>query len=831
MKQFYSAGPLSGFSVASAGGQSLQASTQLPSIKASSSGLRPEDVQTALKNTVYALPPAWNKETSSPLPVRLALVQTPSSGRILAHVSPNGGTYFAHALLNVPTTADAQLAIKTWGSSRWQRHDPDSTGDLPELPYLPVADVLDDDTLRSWLEEPARRTMLEFVLTALLTTSSETRILLAAPAEDVARVVYAVTRLIPHNLLEEFTFSTFESDPRSGGIRLIGHDSGRLECDLPEDCFERTGVAFNLATGRRSQLKSEVPFAAFAVEALARGETTHLDELLTTWQLLGLTDPRQFDLVFRLSSGTMALTKEEATSAVLHPTLSAWIAARPSVVSQFVAWALEDANFAHSALSRLIVPLRKKTDAIARVAAEVRQAGLSALVSGDRARAANALELVLPMAAPAKANEVWAEVLSQIPEPSALSWDVRKYLLPRLVRFKHPNALATAVDRALEKWIEVPAEQLQEFLALELPKSYHVAAAQACLSREGEPSTVFVRAVGTQPAVVLQLLRADKSAVLDRAAVLFEKLLSDVPDHPWFEDVLVHAETFSPAARNRLFEAALSTGRIDPEHVIRNQGSSLLNLFSGESGLNQLGRLFLTNPPTDVFTNPGLIEFLGKLKEELQVGVDVKERIAAVQVVRQFLDKPDFSDEVFKPVAAALAAVPSILPQSAKNQVLNAVSSELIKRSKWEGFQRDLELVLLQFGPVLAENTVALYRELLHRQRTHRDFGSSSHAVQAFLALALGAAQAEDVAKALEGLEGEAFAIATDAARQGGRRAIKRIDANSKTWPKPARTQWGFLVEAVRPKEIGRSLRELCIFAAGAGAATAAWFVIAQIVR
>src|SRR3954470_20307583 len=141
MKQLYSAGLLS----APAAAPGLPT----PAVKATSPGLRPEDVRAALPFTAYAPPPA-RADADRPLPVRLALLNTPLSGRMLTHVAPNGGTYFAHALLNVPATADAQLAIQTWGSPLWQRHEPDTAGELPELPYLPVADVLDDAALKAW---------------------------------------------------------------------------------------------------------------------------------------------------------------------------------------------------------------------------------------------------------------------------------------------------------------------------------------------------------------------------------------------------------------------------------------------------------------------------------------------------------------------------------------------------------------------------------------------------------------------------------------------------------------------------------------------------------
>jgi hypothetical protein len=829
MKQLYSSGPLPGRSTPASGGPQVKAGQQLPAFKAASRGLRPEEVQTALTNTGYALPPNWTADGAGQLPVRLALLQTGSSGRMLAHVSPNGGTYFAHALLNVPATADAQMAIKTWGSPRWQRHDVDGTAELPELPYLPVADFLDDETLRTWLAESAHRSMLEFVISALLVTTVETRIVVAAPAEDVARIVYAVTRVLPHNLIEEFTFSTYESNPQSPSIRLIGHDTGTSGNDLPGACYDRGSVAFNLVSGRKSDLRSEVPFSAFAVEAVANGDTKLLDELQTTWQLLGLTDARHFDLVYRLSHGSPMLTKEEAAAAVSHPTLAAWISAHPGTLSKYVSWALEDADFAHRALSRLIPPARKKGDVISRLATEVEKAGLSAVLSGDRARTTNALEVILPMASPARANAVWGDVLAEVRDPNSLTWEMRQHLLPRLVRFKHQSGPVAGVDSALAGWLDVPAEHLHDLFTLDLPKPYLLESARRTLGRAGEPTAIFARAVSSHPDVVLHLLRDETSG--DRAAALLGILLTEAPDKHWFDDVLAAGETFSAGARNRLFEVALSAGTIDPDHVIRTQGKALLNLFAGGSGLDQLCRMFLKNPPADILTDRTVLDFLGKLNDEPNAGQDVKDRISSVQVVRQFLDKPDFSADALSPVVSAVTDLSAILPASCRVQMLEAVSGEINQRATSASLQQDLELALHHLGPVLAENPAALYRELLRRQRARGDSRNSHRIEHAFLAIALGAVHNQDGAKELEGLEAEAFAIATATARRRGRRGIAEIETVSKNWPKSARTQWGFLVEAIRPKEIGRSFREMCLFAAGAGAATAVWFVVAYFTR
>jgi hypothetical protein len=820
MKQLYSAGALPGSAAASRPGP--------PAFKAASQGLRPEDVRAALPYTAYAPPPARPEEQARPLPVRLALLNTPVAGRMLTHVAPNGGTYFAHALLNVPATADAQLAIQTWGSPLWQRHEPDTAGELPELPYLPVADVLDDAALKAWLAEPGRPELVEFVLAALLATPATTHIYVAAPADEVAKVVYAVTRALPHGLLEDFTFSTYEPDPLHAPVRLVGCDTGSADVDLPAGCYEGAGVGYNPTTGQKSEPAPAVPFAAFAVRALAE-DVAPLDEFRATWQRLGLTDPRQFDLVYRLSHGTGAVTKEEAATAVQHPTLATWISARSGAIRQFLDWALDDTVFAHTALSRVIVPLRQKADATAKLAGAVRLAGFDAVTSGDRLRVLNAFEVILPMAAPGKAGAVWSEVLAQVKDPDALGWEMRWHLLPRLIRFR--QASSTAVEPALVKWLDVPAEKLGELLGLDLPKAYHLAAARACLNRTDEPGATFARAVAPQPGLVLQLLQPCDAVGEDRAAKLFETLLAEVPSHPWFEDVLANATTFPAARRNRFFEAVLAAGKVDADRVIRTQGNTLLELFAGQSGLDRLGRQFLASPPADVFTSAALLDFLGKLKDEPQVGDDVKGRIAAVQAVRGFLDQPDFTADTLRAVAAAVTTEPPVLPPVAREEVLAAVNAELTRRSHSGEFQRDLEVVVLHLGGALSDGHAGLYRELLRRQRERRDFGRHANTVHAFLAVALGAAQSDEVAKQTDGLEGEAFAVAATAAECGGRRLLAEVDSRSKDWPKAARAQWGFLYEAVRPKGVGRAVRDCLLFAAGAGAASAVWYVVAQLVK
>jgi hypothetical protein len=810
MKQLYATGPLPA-------GADRDARSAAPTVRAATAGLAEADLQAALALARYAPPPAGDPDR--PLPVRLALFHT-GAGRVLAHVVPNGGRYFAHA----------QLAIQTWGSPLWQTHDPDSAADLPELPYLPVADVLDDAALRDWLATPARRDLLEFALTALLGTPPTTRVFVAAPADDVAKVVYAVTRALPSGLLDDFTFSTYEPDPLACPARLVGHDTGAADWELPAACYEGGGVAFNPGTGKRSDLPADVPFASYAVKALAAGDFATLDEVKATWQRLGLKDPRQFDLVYRMARGTGVLSKEEAAEALGHPPLAAWISARADALKQFLEWALDDRAFATTSFTRAVQTLRQKPEVLAKLALAVREHGLAALKAGDRNRTANALEVVLPMVAPGKANAVWGELLGHLADPDQLAWDVRWYLLPRFARFKQQGG-ATGVDPSLGKWLDVPAEKLGELLALDLPKGYHAAAARAALRRPGEPSAVLARTLANHPTLALTLLQPADDKDADRPVPLLGLLLAEAGDRPWFEDLLGRSADYPPKLLNRFFEATLAAGKVDADHVIRTQGDRLLTLFAGQTGLDRIGSQLLADPPADLLRNTALLDTLLRLKDDPAASVGLKERVAAVQSVRGYLDAPNFDPEAMRPVAAALQLTPPVLPPGTKGEVFAAVSEELAERADRDTLQADLEAALVEFGPVLANDPADLYENLFRDLRTRTDVFRHPTLLSTFLGLALGSARSPELAGKLEGLDVQAFAVATESAKRGGNRLLNDLDRRTADWPKPARTQWGFLLAAVRPRGLKGAVRDVLFFAAGAAIASAVWFAVAQFVR
>ena len=161
--------------------------------------------------------------------------------------------------------------------------------------------------------------------------------------------------------------------------------------------------------------------------------------------------------------------------------------------------------------------------------------------------------------------------------------------------------------------------------------------------------------------------------------------------------------------------------------------------------MNTLGLRFLANPPADLLSHSGLLAFLSKLKEQDSTGEELKSRIAAVETVRGYLDKPTFDAEAMKAVAAALELNPTPLPATAKTETFRAVAKGLTARADADSFPADLEAAMIHFGPVLAKGPSDLFQDLLREFRQSPSFATHHNQVSSTLAVALGARQVAGV--------------------------------------------------------------------------------------
>jgi hypothetical protein len=753
---------------------------------------------------------------ASALPTRLSLTQSPA-GRVLAHVAPNGGTFFSHVLLDVPSTTDTHTAIQTWGSPQWQRHAPDRTADLPDVPFLPVADRLDEASLKAWLTLPDHRELLEYAIGAMLNAPPSASITLNASGDDMAMIVFAVTRAFPSNLTDDLTFSTFEPDPLACSARLIGCDRTLTGTDLPDGCYANGRHAFNPALDRRTPLAKPSGFAAFAVDALASGDLTALDEFRATWQRLGLQDFLQFDLIVRLFRGTVHFDRTEMSAALQSPAIALWVSARPDAVAPLTEWALDDQAFATGPFARVVQAMRPRTDLVAKLTDTVRGAGLDAVHAGEGNRVANAFDVILPMVAPAKAQAIWGEIEKL--DPATLTWPMLWQLLPKVVQSRQ-RLSPTAGPSDLPTWLEIPADKLAEFLALDLPQAYRVAAARREWPAEEGPTVAA--ALAGHPEVAWAALVPPWETDHDRAATLFESLVVHAPSRSWFDDTLSRADDYPAPLLNRFFETELDHGRTDADRLIRTHGETLLNRFAGHSGLAALVDRFLAAPPADLLHQPGLVAFLGTHRQT--ANPEQAAAIAAVETVFDFQTSPKFDTSTLTLLAAALDRTPSPLPATAKSDTTRTIADALSKRFDSPAFQEEFETVAVALGATLAKGPTDLVQDLLRDLRSRTGFSNSLNATSAALAMSLGAVQSPDAKFA--GLEPDAFAVASDAVRIGKVKRLDELDGRTAGWPDEAKAKWGFLREAVRPPA-NRFGRDFACFVAGAaatGIAGAAWW-------
>jgi hypothetical protein len=221
------------------------------------------------------------------------------------------GVHFAHLLAGLPDFYSASDAILTWRSPFWQKAEPDDR--RTTLDAISLQSLAAEATF-SWDQMSERvKAYLPFVIQFYLaikhisiqrnnTTSTDEiqkahnrlffwknaspfssdntqqpnpqHIYIAAPADEVAEVIYWLTKSLPKSLLNALTFSTYEKDVLAKDLPLVvgtcwvpGPEPGQ---DLPLECYDE-GLAVNFYTGKCSLVESSpaLEYGKFATERLA----------------------------------------------------------------------------------------------------------------------------------------------------------------------------------------------------------------------------------------------------------------------------------------------------------------------------------------------------------------------------------------------------------------------------------------------------------------------------------------------------------------------------------------------------------------------------------
>lgn len=746
-------------------------------------------------------------------PTNLALLQTTAAGRLLCHgaLAPaaNGvpSHSFTHVLLDIPSTLDAHQAIQAWGSSQWQQSAAEGLGQLSDALIPPVSVELNDQALTSFLAEEKQKHLFQVILAAVMSTPADATIFVAAPSEMIALCIYGLTRALPSTFMETFTFCTYTHNPLDTKARVVGTEPESEDQELPHSCYDGAGVGVNYYTGTKTSLDIDLPFVEFAVQVLASGNHSPLDDFRATWQRLGIRDMALVDMVYRLGRGPDAITKDEAIKALQDTALASWIAPRAEYQQLFLQWALDDIDFATVSFPRVATALRQRPDHLAKLATQIHDAGWEAVKAGNLTTSRCALEVLLPMVSPVSGQAIWGDLLKQQADPEALSWEMRCYLLPKLTRLR-PLTVGQEADADIRRWLNVPADKLSAFLGLSLSQGHHVAAClQAINQSKSNLPSVGKALAGNQPMalVVLQQLLANPEGK-GTAHELYAELVREEPQPSWLNELFKLDPPVPASVLNRCLGTSLDQGvsALDPIPFIKQHGTSLLERLGGQGNLDRLAALVLAGQAGDLLQDPAMKSFLLGLEGKSGMSGPVEERLSALLQVHRYLEQPTVRPDHLTAVSRAMQLEPPLFGQATKQQLLQAALSSMGSTT----FQDELVSLLLNWGKLFGGPS-ALYRECLKISQQHKAFWKNQDQLQAFLAVALDGTTSEMLNTETEGLEAEAYFIVENLVRRGGKKAWQEMDARLVEWPRPAKRQWQFLSQAVMPQQargLGRDL-------------------------
>ena len=305
-------------------------------IRAVSPNLPPDLLRSAVGYVGYALPSNVmpSDSTAAKAPIRLALLNTPSNGRLLCHAVYIGkdpmtgrfGNFFSHTLFEIPEEFEAIHAIQTWKSAFWKTSDDGDLNTLPEVESFPRGNLMTETNLVKLINNEKLKEMFVFLIKAILSDNKYERIFLAAQPQEIALCIYGLVHILPNTLLKNFSFSTYESNPLGCNAKVIGTWLGDSpNADLPSSCYRGSCVGFNLKSNKKIEIKIDQSYVDFVFEEIKSGSFSKITEFKNLCQNLDITTTEylnKFHLVFNTN---LPLGKELCQSLFEHKNIPDWL--------------------------------------------------------------------------------------------------------------------------------------------------------------------------------------------------------------------------------------------------------------------------------------------------------------------------------------------------------------------------------------------------------------------------------------------------------------------------------------------------------------------------
>jgi hypothetical protein len=234
-------------------------------VKAISSGLNPEVLDSSRKMLNYRIPISSRDRPLSEHPVALRYNNFDDNTGMMVCCQSSGtdevgrpGNFFAHAIFTPTTDLEIYPPISFWRHSFWKLADPSSSLEIPPEPSFalePETNLFDQ--IWPFLDQPGNRERFYRLMCAVIRYDETHRpIVILDHPDNIARWIAAVSFALPMVLRPYISFATYHHDPYHAGFRITGTTSDS-EMRFSQDEYV-TFFIMNMEAGQISDVEPNV---------------------------------------------------------------------------------------------------------------------------------------------------------------------------------------------------------------------------------------------------------------------------------------------------------------------------------------------------------------------------------------------------------------------------------------------------------------------------------------------------------------------------------------------------------------------------------------------
>lgn len=803
-------------------------------VRAASPGLsdiRSERFRALEPYLYYHLPTNTDNYTANRAnsPCSLLLVNT-GNERILAQKVYVGkdaygrpGVYFIHLLAGLPNSFLARDAIELWDSSFWQYSEHQDPANSVELPPIALSDLiagsLNEHTLISLREH------LTFVIQAYLLLKPYQRLYIAAPAEQVAILIWGLSHSIPRSLQLQLTFSTYEHNVQQAEACVIGTcwlaAAGQ---DLPPECYIEQGLALNTYSGKCSSLADDpdiASYARFAAACLIEGDKLRLDQFLHIADEMYIRDIASLLVLYEFFTAH-SLSLPQITTLLKTPALAAGLLTQKEIQDSIIKLVIENAHWWNEHGENAFKLLRaekenelgpRMTRGLASFATRVATEACTALIHTDTVTGTACLTILYAAARPATALDPWLHLLHCFAQyihkstfhPRQLNRDdVQLWLLQRWGKI--PQEMID--DEQIRPWLECSWSELEKLLSLQLPLRWQMLAIKQLVEAPGlHIPPVAVALITRYPAVfdnVFDSLMDD-----EQSYPIVRHLFDALVNYGYPEKLRILSLLITAASQNQAnIDDLLTVARLTDEEkldIFMLHGSQLIACETLSPLVLSFVFLYLDKFSTNMLLQAANVEILEVLEFHItQLPNSYVQRLHDLIVTAHSVEQVGtdrylpYDVQYLQELAKALERLKLLADKQYVQQFLTLVC----KRTQTK---EDLYAVVENFGSRLAGSPPSLLYHLAEYRGRDYFPGTSVRLLIPYITLTIEYAQQMEPSQK-EQLLKKVFKVLL---KNADRSVFDAITQQSLNWPAADCKDWQTYSAELRPGALGTLIKQL----------------------